>query len=185
MTDSILNHETSPEFLRVGDLARRTGKTVRAIHLYEELGLLQPVSRSRGGFRQYEEAAVERVRWIELLSGLGFSLQEMKSVLENWWGADRGPEAMSELRGLFQKKLRETRDAIRRHQQLEIELLEGLEYLETCRECGQQGTTHACVRCEKDHGRDDDPVLVSGFKTGPAQAKARPGLVRIEGSNPS
>jgi DNA-binding transcriptional MerR regulator len=171
--------------LRVGDLARRTGKTVRAIHLYEELGLLEPASRSRGGFRQYDESAVERVRWIELLSGLGFSLQEMKSVLDHWWGADRGPEAMADLRALFQKKLGETRDAIRRHQQLELELLEGLRYLETCRTCGQQGTTHACVTCEQDHGRDD-PVLVAGFKTGPATVRpSRPSLVRIDDSNPS
>ena len=34
--------------LRVGDLARLTGKSVRAIHLYEELGLLQPTTRSSG-----------------------------------------------------------------------------------------------------------------------------------------
>src|SRR6185436_12602624 len=33
--------------LRVGDVARLTGKTVRAIHLYEELGLLEPVTRTR------------------------------------------------------------------------------------------------------------------------------------------
>ncbi len=35
--------------MRVGDLARETGKTVRAIHLYEELGLLTPGGRSKGG----------------------------------------------------------------------------------------------------------------------------------------
>ena len=35
--------------LKVGELARRTGKTVRAIHLYEELGLLTPAVRSKGG----------------------------------------------------------------------------------------------------------------------------------------
>lgn len=178
--------DPTPALLRVGDLARRTGKSVRAIHLYEELGLLQPASRSRGGFRQYEESAVERVRWIELLSGLGFSLQEMKSVLEHWWGADRAPDAMGELRALFQKKLAETRDAIRRHVQLERELLEGLEYLETCRACAQTGTTHVCVQCQKDHGTDDEPVLVSGFKTGPAAGRpARPSLVRIEATDPS
>src|SRR2546426_1084515 len=76
---------------RVGDLARRTGKTVRAIHLYEELGLLHPQTRSSGGFRLYDERAVERVRWIDLLHGLGFSLQEMRGVLEKWWNSELGP----------------------------------------------------------------------------------------------
>ncbi len=39
--------------LKVGELAKRTGKTVRAVHLYEELGLLAPAVRSKGGFRLY------------------------------------------------------------------------------------------------------------------------------------
>ena len=63
--------------IRIGDLARLTGKTVRAIHLYEELGLLEPATRSRGGFRLYEQTAIDRLRWIDLLHGLGFSLQEI------------------------------------------------------------------------------------------------------------
>src|SRR6185295_16469755 len=87
--------------LRVGDLARQTGKTVRAIHLYEELGLLQPETRSSGGFRLYDAAAVERVRWIELLNGLGFSLQEMRDLTRSWWSAGIGPDAMEDLRTLF------------------------------------------------------------------------------------
>src|SRR4029450_5204151 len=91
--------------LRVGDLARLTGKTVRAIHLYEELGLLKPTTRSSGGFRLYESGAVDRVRWIDLLHGMGFSLQEMKDVLRACWGAELGPDAMNRLRSLFQTKL--------------------------------------------------------------------------------
>src|SRR5262245_44283821 len=78
----------SPEpghLLRIGDLARLSGKTVRAIHLYEELGLLRPATRSSGGFRLYEPGAVERVRWIDLLHGMGFSLQEMGQLLRDWW----------------------------------------------------------------------------------------------------
>ena len=46
------------KLLRVGDLARQTGKTVRAIHLYDEMGLLKPNTRSNGGFRLYEASAV-------------------------------------------------------------------------------------------------------------------------------
>src|SRR5437870_9819188 len=91
----------SGNLLRIGDLARLTGKTVRAIHLYEELGLLRPTSRSSGGFRLYEASAVERVRWIDLLHGLGFSLAEMRELLQSWWGAGIGPEAMERLRALF------------------------------------------------------------------------------------
>lgn len=139
--------------LRVGDIAKATGKTVRAIHLYEELGLLRPVTRSSGGFRLYDQSAVDRVRWIDSLHGLGFSLQEMREVLQNWWSAEQGASAMTSLRDLFGRKLEETRDLIRRHQQLERELEEGLRYLATCENCAAPGPVHECVlrpgpRCE-------------------------------------
>src|SRR5512136_812835 len=93
-----------PQLLRVGDLARLTGKTVRAIHLYEELGLLRPATRSSGGFRLYESAAVDRMRWIDLLHSMGFSLQEMAELLRSWWSTDLGPDAMERLRELFLRK---------------------------------------------------------------------------------
>src|SRR5215471_8465241 len=94
----------STQYVRVGDLARQTGKTVRAIHLYEELGLIEPATRSSGGFRLYHPAVVERVRWIDLLNGLVLSLHDTKQMLERWWHSDRGPEAMDELRTLFNAK---------------------------------------------------------------------------------
>ena len=170
------------QLLRVGDLARRTGKSVRAIRLYEELGLVQPATRTSGGFRLYGPEAAERVQWIELLHGLGFSLQEMKELRQSWWSADLGPEAMADLRGLFQRKLEETRAAIGRQQQLERELLNGLAYLETCRVCETPDTTvSGCVRCGQDHGMKQEPALVAGIVTSPAarRSSARP-LVRVE-----
>ena len=60
--------------IKVGDLAHRTGKTVRAIHLYEELGLLSPPVRSKGGFRMYSGDGVKRIEWIQKLQDMGFSL---------------------------------------------------------------------------------------------------------------
>src|SRR5262252_3210732 len=150
MPESIIRNGS--HYLRVGDLARRTGKTVRAIRLYEELGLLQPATRSSGGFRLYEVDAVSRVRWIDLLHGLGFSLQEMGELRRGWWSAELGPEAMERLRTLFGRKLAETREAIERHQQLERELQQGLAYLETCRVCATPGVSvNGCVHCQQDH----------------------------------
>ena len=72
--------------LKVGELAKRTGKTVRAVHLYEELGLLTPAVRSKGGFRLYSGKALKRIEWIQKLQDLGFSLTEIKAVLRDWEG---------------------------------------------------------------------------------------------------
>jgi MerR family copper efflux transcriptional regulator len=170
------------QLLRVGDIARATGKTVRAIHLYEELGLLKPATRSTGGYRLFDESAVDRVRWIDSLHGLGFSLQEMREVLENWWTAEQGPSAMADLRALFQRKLEQTRDAVRRHRQLEVELEEGLRYLETCENCAAPGPVHACLECRQDHGVAEAPSLVAGIKGAPdgAPRATRPAFVRVE-----
>lgn len=182
--------------LRIGDLARQTGKTVRAIHLYEELGLLQPATRSSGGFRLYEPAAVERMRWIDLLHGMGFSLHEMSELLRSWWSSDLGPGAMERLRDLFQRKLEETRTALTRHQQLERELIQGLAYLETCRACATPDVAvKACVHCGQDHGMENEPALVAGITSTPERSAprsnsftwrraTRTGFVRVEELKP-
>jgi DNA-binding transcriptional MerR regulator len=168
--------------LRVGDIAKATGKTVRAIHLYEELGLLQPATRSSGGFRLFDASAVDRVRWIDSLHVLGFSLQEMREVLQNWWMAEQGPTAMAELRELFLRKLDQTREALRRHQHLVAELEEGLRYLETCQTCEAPGTVHVCVNCQQDHGGASAPSLVAGIHGARTIAlkPSRPAFVRVE-----
>jgi MerR family transcriptional regulator, copper efflux regulator len=174
--------------LRVGDLARLTGKTVRAIHLYEEMGLLRPATRSSGGFRLYERGVVERVRWIGMLHGLGFSLQEMHGVLQDWWRSDLGPEAMEHLRGLFQAKLDQTRQEIERQRQLELELRQGLAYLETCKVCPTHESVRGCVSCSQDHGMEHEPALLAGISSvaeGGSAFRARgrarePGFVPLE-----
>jgi DNA-binding transcriptional MerR regulator len=176
-------NELSRNLLRIGDLARLTGKTVRAIHLYEELDLLQPATRSSGGFRLFDSSAAERVRWIDLLNGLGFSLHEMRDLLRSWWSAGLGPEAMEDLRGLFTRKLEETRENRRRFEQLEQELMAGLAYLETCRVCESPSGVKTCVSCQQDHGMKEEPALVAGLMSAPGSVRRDPraSLVRIKG----
>jgi len=177
-------HEPRSHLLRIGDLARATGKTVRAIHLYEELGLIRPETRSSGGFRLYEPGAVDRLRWIDLLHRLGFSLGEMRELLQTWWGTGLGPDAMARLRELFERKLEETREAVKLHQSLEQELAAGLAYLETCRECATPSAVTGCASCSQDHGMPAEPALVAGITSAPGGGPrtGHPGLVQIKGS---
>lgn len=180
-----LAHPPGAHLLRIGDIARATGKTVRAIHLYEELGLLRPATRSSGGFRLFDASALDRVRWIDSLHAMGFSLQEMREVLQSWWSSEQGDAAMSGLRELFTRKLAETRETVRRHQALERELEDGLKYLETCESCAAPGPVRACVNCQQDHGVAGPPALVAGIKTppDPARRHVRTPLVRVEDPN--
>ena len=109
---------STAKLLKVGDLAKLTGKSVRALRLYEELDLVHPVGRSSGGFRQYDDSAVTRIRWIELLQGAGLSLHQIQALLKAWHGTKYGPEAMATVRAIFEKKLEETRRAVARSQAL-------------------------------------------------------------------
>src|SRR4051794_30996620 len=76
------------DLLQVGDLAKATGKTVRAIHLYEELGLLRAHERSKGRYRLFTSDALIRVRWISKLQNLGLSLSEIQELVREQDGSD-------------------------------------------------------------------------------------------------
>jgi len=67
---------------KVGELAKRTGVSVRALHHYDEIGLLSPSLRSESGYRLYTEADVMRLQQIRSLRSLGFSLDESKVFLQ-------------------------------------------------------------------------------------------------------
>src|SRR4051794_25106319 len=149
--------------LKVGELARRTGKTVRAIHLYEELGLLTPSIRSKGGFRLYPQHAAKRIDWIQKLQDMGFSLTEIKAFLRVWEESGTAPKAMETVREIFTDKLRETKETITRLSRLADELTDSLRYLDSCRSCEPVHTQHECGTCEL-HGHEGEaPLLVDGI----------------------
>ncbi|MEV6412086.1 MerR family transcriptional regulator [Kribbella sp. NPDC051718] len=67
---------------RVGELATATELSVRALHHYDEIGLLQSVRRTAAGHRLYDEADVSRLHRILALRGFGLSLGEVGQVLD-------------------------------------------------------------------------------------------------------
>ena len=68
---------------KIGELARRTGLTVRTLHHYDEIGLLSPAQRSDGGHRVYDEASVQRLYRIVSLRSLGFPLDAIAQALDS------------------------------------------------------------------------------------------------------
>ena len=67
---------------KIGELARRTGLTVRTLHHYDAIGLLSPAERSGGGHRVYGEADVRRLYRIVSLRSLGFPLEAIATALD-------------------------------------------------------------------------------------------------------
>lgn len=75
----------SDEGLLIGELARRTGASAKALRLYESLGLI-PAPRRRGSYRVYEPVHEEAVRFIRQAQAVGFRLQELQALV-----FDHGP----------------------------------------------------------------------------------------------
>ncbi|WP_039827667.1 MerR family transcriptional regulator [Nocardia testacea] len=69
-------------FLQIGQVAERTELSIKTIRHYEEVGLVIPSARSAGGFRLYTTADVERLLVIRRMKPLGFTLAEMKQLLD-------------------------------------------------------------------------------------------------------
>jgi len=68
--------------MKIGELARRTGLTVRTLRFYDEIGLVRPTERSEGGHRVYGPDAVRRLQQVTSLRSLGLSLDEVRAQLE-------------------------------------------------------------------------------------------------------
>lgn len=67
--------------MQIGEVAEATGLSLRTIRHYEEVGLVRPSARSKGGFRLYSADDVERLRLVRSLKPLEFSLEETKDLL--------------------------------------------------------------------------------------------------------
>ena len=67
---------------KVGELAERTGLSVRTLHYYDEIGLLSPSQRTEAGHRLYTAGDVVRLQQVKSLKHLGFGLEEIRDCLD-------------------------------------------------------------------------------------------------------
>jgi len=76
-----------PMYIKIGELARRAGITVRTLHHYDHINLLSPSFRSENGFRLYSQDDVSRLQRIQALKQFGCSLTEVRSFLDEPQGS--------------------------------------------------------------------------------------------------
>jgi DNA-binding transcriptional MerR regulator len=106
--------------MRIGQLANEAGVNVQTVRLYERLGLLQKPIRRASGYRDYTEDAIASIRFIKQAKELGFTLSDIKSLLDM---RRRGSHTVAEMRATARarlevidekiKQLEQMRDAIR------------------------------------------------------------------------
>jgi MerR family copper efflux transcriptional regulator len=76
---------------QIAEVAERSGFTAATLRYYEDIGLMPPAERSAAGYRLYDEAAVERLRFIARAKRLGCSLDEIAELAQAWDGGECGP----------------------------------------------------------------------------------------------
>lgn len=102
--------------MKVGEVAERTGLTVRTLHHYEKLGLLVPSARTRSGHRLYAKEDLARLQQIRSLRALGLSLEDIGRQL-----AGEG----SSLPDVLERHLDQARADLQKQQQL-VQRLEAM-----------------------------------------------------------
>ncbi|SIS14462.1 MerR family transcriptional regulator [Microbacterium sp. RURRCA19A] len=102
--------------MQIGELAERTGLSIRTLRHYDEIGLLRPSARSEGGFRLYTPHDESRLLLIRRMKPLGYSLEQMGELLAVVDGlADAPADAVlrARLEGIREEAVAR-RDALRR-----------------------------------------------------------------------
>lgn len=92
--------------LKVGEVAKMTGLSVKALHYYEERGLARPTERTEAGHRLYGEEEVTRLIFVKRAKRLRLSLEEIKELLEYESGG-RHRKTRDNLKRLMVAKLEE------------------------------------------------------------------------------
>ncbi len=108
------------ERLKIGDVATRSGLSVKTIRYYEEIGLLSPtVIRSESGYRLFEESVLNRLAFVKRAQSLGLSLTEIKEILKI---RDRGALPCEEVKQHLALKVQEITEQIQALELLRHEL---------------------------------------------------------------
>jgi Cu(I)-responsive transcriptional regulator len=84
----------SENWLNIGALAKATGTTVEAIRWYERVGVLPAPARSKGNYRSYGTAHLERLSFVRRARDLGFTLDQVRELLRLADQEDQSCEAV-------------------------------------------------------------------------------------------
>ena len=122
-----------PETLTIGGLAREAEVGIETVRYYERRGLVAQPGKATGAYRRYSPAHVNRIRFIKRAQALGFSLEEIATLLELEDGANR-----RSIRRIADARLAETRHKIadlRRMERVLKRLLHECEAHDTAPHC--------------------------------------------------
>lgn len=135
--------------MQIGEVAQRASLTVDAIRFYERSNLLPKAERSAGRFRLYTENGPGAPSFYPQMQGLGFSLQEIRELIQL---RERKVDACESVRELFERKVADVRARLHELKQLESELEADLHKCNRELSHRQRYEARACPVLEKARG---------------------------------
>lgn len=120
-------------------LAKSAGVKASVVRYYTRIGLLHPDRNPKNGYRQYAPADIERVRFIRKARWLGFTISDVKTILER---ADAGESPCGTVRGIVLTRLKENELRLRHLQDIQNRMKAAIESWEG-QEDGPPGR-HVC-----------------------------------------
>ena len=164
--------------MRIGDLAKRAGTTMRTIRYYEERGLIEPARRTKGGFRLYQEEELRKLHLIKSLQVLDIPLAQVKAFFDERHPGRTAAEIAPALQGVLRQHLQEMDRRIAQYRAMQDSARETIEILDTCRRCPHEPGPGVCRQCPMLTARASIPLhmeaiieagqreeTISGFET--------------------
>jgi MerR family copper efflux transcriptional regulator len=126
-----VSEDAAPQTMHIGEIAEKTGLSLRTLRHYDEIGLLRASGRTEGGFRLYTHDDLQRLLVIRRMKPLGYSLEEMIALLRV---VDSLHEASGDIPDNRERLAEFIDDAERRREALVTQLGMADEFLELLRQ---------------------------------------------------
>jgi DNA-binding transcriptional MerR regulator len=120
----LVDEDEGRRMLKIGEVSKRSGIGVEALRFYEKGGLLDKPSRTYGGYRVYGEDVLERLAFIKQAQALGFSLDEIRRIVED---ARKGQSPCEEVREIVRRRMEELDERLCELQKYRKELKQTLD----------------------------------------------------------
>lgn len=135
--------KSNNEYLRIGELSKKTDIPISALRYYEQIGLLYPSYRSASNYRFYKKSDTNLAIFIKKAQYLGFSLDEIREILNE---RKSGKSACPKVRSFAKCKITELQEKIAELKKLEDSLKE---YITECQSFNEQDDSTICRLVEK------------------------------------
>lgn len=133
--------------MKIGQVANRTGVTLRTVRYYQSLGLIQCARRTKGGVHLYSEEVCRRIELIRDLRSLDVPLERIRGFLDKRRAARTGDDAAKTTLQTLTANLAEVERRMARYEAIRLALGEAIDIVKNCLDCPALPVADVCCAC--------------------------------------